>query len=298
MGTRPARFYEALSNGNTLLSCRIWLTKALAETWQVFTIFNLMTLGMDHTDEIVRAAALLRKARHAIALTGAGTSTASGIPDFRSPGTGLWERAGPMEVASIYAFRRHPETFYTWIRPLMRTLLTAEPNAGHLALAELESGGWLRAIITQNIDGLHQRAGSRVVLELHGHLREVTCLDCGRVLPIEELLDDFLSSGEVPRCLACSGVMKPRVVLYGEQLPIEAVSTAMEHVRQADLMLVTGSSLEVAPASQLPLRVRERAGRLIVINLMPTYIDDIAEVVIHADVTDVLPRIAQVCLGG
>ena len=253
---------------------------------------------MDYTDEIVRAAALLRKARHAVALTGAGMSTASGIPDFRSPGTGLWEHADPTEVASIYAFRRRPETFYAWIRPLMRTLLTAEPNAGHLALAELEAGGWLRAIITQNIDGLHQRAGSRVVLELHGHLREATCMGCYRVLPIEELLDDFLASGRVPRCPTCGGVMKPNVVLYGEQLPIETVSAAMEHVRQADLMLVAGSSLEVMPASQLPLRVRERAGRLIVVNLMPTYVDDIAEVVIHADVTEVLPRIAQVCSGG
>jgi NAD-dependent deacetylase len=253
---------------------------------------------MDYADEIARAAALLRKARHAIALTGAGTSTASGIPDFRSPGTGLWERADPMKVASIYAFRRRPETFYAWIRPLMKTLLTAEPNAGHLALAELESGGWLRAIITQNIDGLHQRAGSRVVLELHGHLREAACLDCYRVLPIEEVLDDFLVLGEVPRCPACGGVMKPNVVLYGEQLPVKVVSAAMEHVRQADLMLVAGSSLEVAPASQLPLQVRERAGRLIVVNLMPTYIDDIAEVVIRADVTEVLPRIAQACSGG
>jgi NAD-dependent deacetylase len=253
---------------------------------------------MDYADEIARAAALLRKARHAIALTGAGTSTASGIPDFRSPGTGLWERADPMKVASIYAFRRRPETFYAWIRPLMKTLLTAEPNAGHWALAELESGGWLKAIITQNIDGLHQRAGSRVVLELHGHLREAACLDCYRVLPIEEVLDDFLVLGEVPRCPACGGVMKPNVVLYGEQLPVKVVSAAMEHVRQADLMLVAGSSLEVAPASQLPLQVRERAGRLIVVNLMPTYIDDIAEVVIRADVTEVLPRIAQACSGG
>jgi len=197
-----------------------------------------------------------------------------------------------MEVASIYAFRHRPEAFYTWIRPLVRTLLTAEPNPGHLALAELEAGGWLKAIITQNIDDLHQRAGSREVLELHGHLREATCISCYQVLPTEELLDDFLASGEVPRCPVCRGVMKPNVVLFGEQLPIEVVNAAMEHVRQADLMLVAGSSLEVVPASHLPLLVREHAGRLIVINLTPTYIDEIAEVVIHADVAEVLPRVA------
>jgi len=253
---------------------------------------------MNCADEIARAAALLREARYAVALTGAGISTPSGIPDFRSPGTGLWEHADPMEVASIYAFRRHPEVFYAWIRPLVRTLLTAEPSAGHLVLAELETGGWSRAIITQNIDGLHQRAGARVVLELHGHLREATCLSCYRVLAIGELLDDFLASGEVPRCPVCGGVMKPNVVLYGEQLPIDVVNAAMGHVRQADLMLVAGSSLEVVPASQLPLLVREHGGRLIVINLTPTYIDDVAEVVIHADVAEILPRIARTCVEG
>lgn len=253
---------------------------------------------MSYAGEIARAAALLREARHAVALTGAGISTPSGIPDFRSPGTGLWEHVDPMEVAYIQAFRRHPEMFYAWIRPLMRTLLTAEPNAGHLALAELEAGGWLRAIITQNIDGLHQRAGSRVVLELHGHLREATCISCYRVLPIEELLGDFLALGDVPRCPVCSGVMKPDVILYGEQLPIKVVNAAMEHVRQADLMVVAGSSLETIPASQLPLLVREHAGRLIVVNLMPTYIDEAAEVIVHADVAEVLPRVARICAEG
>ncbi len=254
-------------------------------------------MNMNYTDEIIRAAALLSKARHAVALTGAGSSTPSGIPDFRSPETGLWEKADPMVVASIYTFRRRPQMFYDWMRPLVKTLLNAEPNASHLALAELEAGGWLKATITQNIDGLHQRAGSREVLELHGHIREATCISCYKVLPTRELLEDFLALGEMPRCPACNGVIKPNVVLFGEQLPIEVLNAAMVHVRQADLMLVAGSSLEVMPASQLPLEVHQRAGRLIEINLMPTYIDDIAEVVIHGDVVDVLPRIAQACAG-
>jgi NAD-dependent deacetylase len=203
-----------------------------------------------------------------------------------------------MEVASIYAFRRNPEAFYAWMRPLATTLLTSEPNPGHLALTELEASGWLKAIITQNIDGLHQRAGSHEVLELHGHLREATCVGCYRVVPTRDLLDDFISSGEMPRCAVCGGVMKPNVVLFGEQLPIKVVNAAMAHIRQADLMLVAGSSLEVMPASQLPLLVHERSGRLIVVNLMPTYIDDVAEVVVHGDVAEVLPRIAQACAGG
>ncbi len=248
--------------------------------------------------EVTRAAALLRGARHAIALTGAGLSTPSGIPDFRSPGSGLWEDADPMEVASIHTFRQHPEAFYDWMRPMVMTLLAAQPNPAHLALAELEEGGWLEAIITQNIDDLHQQAGSREVLELHGHLREATCIRCYRVLPTKELLDDFLASGKVPRCPACGGVIKPNVVLFGEQLPVVAVNAAMAHVRQADVMLIAGSSLEVVPASWLPLRVHERGGHLIVINLTPTHVDDVAEVVIHADVAQVLPRIAQAYVKG
>jgi NAD-dependent deacetylase len=253
---------------------------------------------MSCADRIARAAELLRGARHAIVLSGAGMSTPSGIPDFRSPGTGLWEHANPMEVASIYAFRRRPEAFYTWMRPLVETVLNAEPNAGHLALAELEAGGWLKVIITQNIDNLHQRAGSRAVLEVHGHLREATCIRCYQVLPTDELIDDFLASGAVPRCPACGGVMKPNAVLFGEQLPVQVVNATMKHIRQADLMLIAGSSLDVVPVARWPLLVDRRAGRLIVVNLTPTYIDDVAEVVIHADVAEVLPPIARACAGG
>ena len=257
-----------------------------------------MSYDDEYASSIVCAAALLRESHYAIALTGAGSSTPSGIPDFRSPETGLWERADPMEVASVYAFRRNPETFYAWIRPMVKTLLTAEPNSGHLALAQLEAGGWLKAVITQNIDDLHQRAGARKVLELHGHLREATCIRCYRVVPTGELMDDFLASGEVPRCAVCGGVMKPNVVLFGEQLPIGVVNATMAHIRQADLMLIAGSSLEVMPASQLPLLVHERSGCLIVVNLTSTPIDDVAEVVIHADVAEVLPRIARACAEG
>jgi NAD-dependent deacetylase len=252
----------------------------------------------EHAEEVARAAALLQEAHHAVALTGAGSSTPSGIPDFRSPGSGMWERFNPMEVASIYSFRRHPERFYDWIRPLVTTLMNAKPNAGHVALADLEAGGWLKAIITQNIDNLYQRAGARQVLELHGHMREATCINCYQVVSSEDLLDGFLASEEVPRCARCGGVIKPNVVLFGEQLPVEVVNAAMAHIRQADLMLIAGSSLEVLPASQLPLLVHEQAGRLIVVNLTPTYVDEIAEVVIHGDVAEVLPRIAQACAGG
>jgi NAD-dependent deacetylase len=200
-----------------------------------------------------------------------------------------------MEVASIYAFRRHPEAFYDWMRPLARILFEAKANAGHLALARLEAEGYLKAIITQNIDNLHQEAGSNEVLEVHGHLREATCMECYRVWPTDELLRAFLDSDVIPRCRDCGGVMKPNVVLFGEQLPIDVFNAARFHVDSADLMLIAGSSLEVFPVSQLPSTVHRQGGRLIVINLSPTYIDDVADVVIHGDVVHVLPRVVRAC---
>jgi NAD-dependent deacetylase len=244
---------------------------------------------------IQQAARLLRGAQYPVALTGAGMSTPSGIPDFRSPGTGLWQGINPMSVASIYAFRRHPEAFYDWMRPLAQIVLEAKANPGHLALAELEVQGCLRAIITQNIDNLHQEAGSTEVLEIHGHLREATCIDCYGVQPTDSLLSAFLSSGTIPRCPHCGGVMKPNAVLFGEQLPAEVYNAALAHLDSADLLLIAGSSLEVVPVCRLPSRVYLQGGRLIVINLTPTIADDVADVVIHDDVAEVLPLVAEAC---
>ncbi len=244
---------------------------------------------------IERAASLLGDARHAIALTGAGMSTRSGIPDFRSPGSGIWEQVDPLEVASIFAFRRSPETFFNWIRPMARQLLTAQPNPAHLALAQLEATGLIQAVITQNIDGLHQKAGSRRVLEVHGHLREATCIRCYHVFVTEQFAPAFLADGGVPRCPDCGNVLKPNVILYGEQLPATVMWEAQRYTRQCDLMLVAGSSLEVVPACDLPRLARQHGARLILVNLQPTYMDDQADVILHADVTDILPQIVQAC---
>lgn len=244
---------------------------------------------------IDRAADLLCHARHAVALTGAGVSTHSGIPDFRSPGSGMWEQVDPLEVASVFAFRRKPEAFFEWIRPLARLLVEAQPNPAHWALAQLETAGILKAVITQNIDGLHQRAGSRCVLEVHGHLRECTCVRCYRVLPTEQFIEAFLSDGGVPRCPSCGNVLKPNVILYGEQLPALAMQAAQRETRQCDVMLIAGSSLEVAPVSELPRFAQRSGARLILVNLQPTYLDDVADATICGDVVDVLPQIAQAC---
>lgn len=245
-----------------------------------------------------KAARLLAGARQAVALTGAGVSTPSGIPDFRSPGSGLWEEHGPMEVASLSAFRRQPECFFDWIYPLAETLRSARPNPAHRALASMEEAGYLRAVITQNIDGLHQQAGSKTVIELHGGLRTATCIECGTRAPLDDRFDGLVSSGEVPRCPLCEGVLKPDVTLFGEGLPADVIEAAMGHAERADLMLVVGTSLEVVPASRLPLLTYERGGRLLVVNLSPTQVDEIADVVIREDVAVALPQIARSCVRG
>ncbi len=245
--------------------------------------------------EIRRAAELIVDSKYAVALTGAGISTPSGIPDFRSPGTGLWERFDPMSVASIFAFNLHPLAFYEWARPFGEALLKAKPNPAHYALAELEEMKLLSAVITQNIDGLHQKAGSKRVLEVHGHIREATCLKCHKVVPLEEeALERFVKRGEVPHC-QCGGILKPNVVLFGEELPRRVLLEAWGEAENCDLMLVAGSSLEVAPASEIPLVAKRYGARLIITNYQPTPLDAQAEVVIHGDVAEVLPRMVEEC---
>lgn len=248
--------------------------------------------GFDPETEraLAQARPLVAQARHAIALTGAGISTPSGIPDFRSPSSGLWVMEDPMEVASIWAFRRRPEAFFEWVRPLADSILAAMPNPAHVALAHAENMGKLKAIVTQNIDDLHQRAGSRQVLELHGHLREATCIRCFRVVPGVVALERFMQTGTPPHC-ACGGVLKPNVILFGEMLPQDILVRAQEQARAADLMIVVGSSLEVAPASDLPLLAVESGARLIVINYDPTPLDGEADIVIREDAARVLPAL-------
>jgi NAD-dependent deacetylase len=249
----------------------------------------------DVADPVERAASLLRNARHAVALTGAGSSTRSGIADFRTPGTGMWERYDPVKVASIDTFRTQPELFFRWIASLVGALAKAEPNPAHDALAAMEAKGILRAVITQNIDGLHQRAGSRQVLELHGNVRTATCIGCRLGAPTDGMIERFMECGQLPHCGRCGGLMKPDVVLFGEQLPSGTIDAALDHARRADAMLVAGSSLEVAPASHLPLTVVEHGGGVIIVNLAPTFADRIAEVVLRCDVAEALPKIAAAC---
>lgn len=244
--------------------------------------------------KIEQAAALLAQSKHAVALTGAGISTPSGIPDFRSPGSGLWENADPSQVASILGFSRRPQDFYDWIHPLAKLTLAARPNAAHLALAHLEKNGPLRSVITQNIDMLHSKAGSDTVYEVHGHMREMTCMRCYHVFDSAPFMELFLETQAVPLCTHCAGVLKPNVILFGEQLPVRVLEKAKEQSRLCDVMVVVGSSLEVAPVGDLPFVAVGNGARLIIINFEETYADRYADVVIHADVVEVLPQLAAV----
>ncbi len=239
---------------------------------------------------IDKARCLLHESHHAVALTGAGISTPSGIPDFRSANSGLWDKVDPMEVASLDSFQERPNLFYDWIHPLAHLILAAHPNAAHLALAQMESHGPLKCVITQNIDMLHSKAGSAVVHEVHGHLRQATCLHCGRVYNAEKFLTQFIATRQLPLCPHCNGVLKPNVVLFGEMLPAHTFHQAQWQAQSCDLMIVAGSSLEVFPVADLP-RVAKRAGaKLIIVNFSETYMDHLADVVIRADVTQVLPQ--------
>ena len=239
------------------------------------------------------AAVLIRKAERAVVLTGAGISTPSGIPDFRSEGSGLWSHDEPMEVASLSTFRTAPERFFKWFQPLAGQIFNAQPNAAHKALAEFERSGHVRTVITQNIDALHQKAGSKNVVEMHGTLRTVSCTSCFKKFESGSFLQPYIETGKIPQCLSCNGILKPDVILFGEQLPQSAWYEAQRAARQCDLMVIAGSSLEVLPVARLPMQALDRGVHLIIINNTPTYLNVRADVVIMDDVATTLPEIAK-----
>jgi NAD-dependent deacetylase len=247
--------------------------------------------------EVGRAADLLKRAKHGVALTGAGVSTRSGIPDFRTPGSGLWSKADPTQVASIDAFMRDPRAYYEWRRPLLKSMRQVQPNPAHRALAELEQREILRAIITQNIDGLHQRAGSQRVLEVHGAAHEVVCLSCRQIFREDANIWRTIDKGEVPYCSLCGGLLKPNVVLFGERLPLHVVSQVDKEIAECDVILVAGSSLLVQPACWWPEEAMRHGAQAIIVNLTETHLDASAAVVIRGDVAEALPAIVEALAG-
>ena len=233
-----------------------------------------------------------------VALTGAGLSTQSGLPDFRSPGKGLWTQLEKMPdsasaVMTLQGFKINPEAFYSRFRLFLERILSAKPNPAHIALAELESSGYIQAIITMNGDMLHQKAGSQRVIEMHGTIDRAVCISCYQ--PDDGMVhwQQYLENGVIPQCRHCGGIMKPDVILTGEQLPVKMVMEAKKLLRESNLILAVGTSFSGGPVMNWIEKACEGGKKIVIINLTPTILDTVAEVVIQADVTEVLPALAM-----
>jgi NAD-dependent deacetylase len=235
-------------------------------------------------------AGLLAGAETAVALTGAGISVPSGIPDFRSPGSGIWEKVDPMEVATIQAFRRDPARFWSFYRPRFEALGDKVPNPAHQALVELEGRGMLDAVVTQNVDRLHRKAGSARVIEVHGSIDSSSCVECGSSWAIEEV-DSLFDDDGVAVCPTCLGYVKPDVVLFGELLPEAAMAEAQALASRADVLLCVGSSLEVYPVAGLPELTLAAGGRLAIVTKGETPYDREAAVRMDGDVVEDLEAV-------
>ena len=238
-----------------------------------------------------RLAELIAEGQPCVVLTGAGVSTESGIPDFRSA-EGVWASYDPMEYATIDAFRRDPVKVWDFYARRLGVLRAAEPNAAHRALAALEAAGLVEGVITQNIDRLHEQAGSREVVEVHGSVRTSSCLACGRRVAFDEVVA-LLDGAPAPACPSCGEILKPDVVMFGELLPAASIERAFQLARSARLMLVVGSSLEVYPVAGLPLETLDRGGRLAIVNRGATPFDDEAELKLDAGAGEVLEEVAE-----
>lgn len=247
---------------------------------------------MSRTGTAADLASLVRERGPALVLTGAGMSTESGIPDFRSA-QGIWAEVDPMEVASIDAFRRDPVRVWQWYGPRIHGLLAAEPNAGHRALAELERGGHVRAVVTQNIDTLHTRAGSADVVEVHGSIRRFDCLACGAAVTLDDVLAQ-LEEREAPVCPLCTAILKPGVVMFGELLPADAFLRAERLAEEAGVLVAVGSSLQVWPVASLPAVALRAGGALAIVNDEPTGYDADAALIVRGRAAEALAGVARI----
>jgi NAD-dependent deacetylase len=238
-----------------------------------------------------RLAELIRTHQPCVVLTGAGVSTESGIPDFRSP-DGLWAEFDPMDYASLASFQRNPVRIWDFYARRFAFLVDAEPNDAHRALAHLEALGLVEAVVTQNIDLLHERAGSRDVVEVHGSIRRAVCLACGAAEQLAGVLEQ-LARAPAPRCPDCGAVLKPDVVFFGELLPEAAIDRAIQLAQRARLLLVVGSSLEVHPVAGLPFETLATGGALAIVNRGPTPLDAHADVRLDGSAGEILSEVVR-----
>jgi NAD-dependent deacetylase len=245
---------------------------------------RLEGFDLSETEQLGR---MVAQAKHMVVFTGAGISAESGIPTYRGE-NGVWLKYDPEKYASISHFFREPGYYWKFFQEVRYPVLKkAEPNKAHRILARLEAAGILKAVITQNIDGLHQLAGSKRVLELHGNTRWISCLSCRAGYTMEEIYEQ-LATQLPPRCRACGGTLKPDVVFFGEALPPEVLDEAAAEAEKCDLFLVVGSSLVVQPAASLPVMARQRRAQLVIVNKQPTPLDGMADLVFHSSASEVL----------
>ena len=246
-----------------------------------------------YRETLRQAAQSVVAAKWVVALTGAGISVDSGIPDFRSPG-GLWTRFDPMEYGTIDAFARNPTKVWEMIKELSRVVTDARPNPGHVGLAELESMGYLKAVITQNIDNLHQEAGNKEVIEFHGNGSTLVCPTCaGRFSALEAEQRARATGDWPPECSSCGVILKPDVIFFGEVIPPEALERAHMHATQADLILVLGTSATVVPASNIPLITRQVGGKIIEFNLTETQLTPMAHLSVVGNTSTTVPGLIR-----
>jgi len=247
---------------------------------------------MSIQESIQKAREMIARAERISALTGSGISVDSGIPDFRSEG-GLWKRYDPLEHATLESFERNPTKFWTMGKELAETILKAKPNAAHLALATLESQGKLSGIITLNIDNLHQSAGSKNVIEVRGNYLSAHCVDCGAEY-FGKKVHERVAKGQIPpKCEQCGGVLKSAAILFGEPLPEEPMTKAVELCRNTDLMIVIGTSLTIYPAAYLPQLAKNAGAKILLINLDGNNKDNVADIVLQGSASDIIPKIIQ-----
>ncbi len=239
-------------------------------------------------EEVKRAAEIIASGRLVVALTGAGISVESGIPAFRGS-QGLWEKYDPMEYAHISSFLRNPEKVWGMLVELYEIVKNAKPNPAHYALAELEKLGRCHAVITQNVDALHQKAGSERVIEFHGTGETLTCLSCGKRFRVEEI-----DLGRIPPRCECGGVLKPDIVFFGESIPPDALEESFDLARRCDVVLVVGTSAQVYPAAQIPQTAKAHGAKVIEVNLEPTPLtSSITDIFCQGSASKVLPAIVD-----
>ncbi|MHA1670255.1 MAG: SIR2 family NAD-dependent protein deacylase [Promethearchaeota archaeon] len=248
----------------------------------------------DLESKIQQITQLIIDSKNIIALTGAGMSTESGIADFRSPGTGLWEKVNPDEFASIHSYVSDTGKNLKFMLEMGMNIFKSKPNKGHKSLTKLQKLGKLNGILTQNIDGLHKRAKTKNILELHGTAHEAICMQCHAIYPITKLIDQvFKNNSSSPSCEACNGLLKPNTIFFGEPLNSETLFAADKMLSTCDLLLVLGSSLLVYPVAFYPRKALLNGAKLVIINIQETDIDDQADVVLHEKIGEVMPKIVE-----